>query len=128
MCAQYRRSVPAVPSVPIQDSVLEKLIVYVEENYREDISLRSAAQAIGYNKSYLSRQLHQAIPMNFRSFVNFQRIQYVCRQIRVEKRSLTELALASGFQSLRSFNRAFQEFMNMPPRQYLSRFEPPHSP
>ena len=98
--------------------MLEKLIRYVEENFREDISMASAAQALGYNRSYLSRQFHQALNINFRSFINYQRVQYVFHQMRAGETNISELALSSGFQNLRSFNRAFKSLMGDVPRAY----------
>ena len=88
----------------------------MEENYRENITLNSAARAIGYNKNYLSRCFHQATGVNFRQFVNYQRVQYVSKDLQQGGRSISESALASGFQNLRSFNRAFRALMGASPR------------
>lgn len=120
VCAQFAASTSMVPSATAPDNMLEQLILYVEQHFREDISLGQAAQALGYNRNYLSRQFHQMLSMNFRSFVNFQRVQYICHQMRVGSDSISSYALSGGFQSLRNFNRAFHEVMGMTPREYLS--------
>ena len=117
-CAQFLREVPLNESQRLETDMLEKLIRYVEENFREDISMASAAQALGYNRSYLSRQFHQALNINFRSFINYQRVQYVFHQMRAGETNISELALSSGFQNLRSFNRAFKSLMGDVPRAY----------
>ena len=122
-CAQYRRSAQFTRQPASEDTALEKLICYVEANYRESITLATAARALGYHASYLSRCFHQATGLNFRQFVNYQRVQCVCRDRLAHDGSLTELALQSGFQTLRSFNRAFLAFFGMPPREYFARQE-----
>lgn len=116
VCAQFLREIPLNESRCLETDILEKLIRYVEENFREDISMASAAQALGYNRSYLSRQFHQALNINFRSFINYQRVQYVFQQMRAGETNISELALSSGFQNLRSFNRAFKSLMGDTPR------------
>lgn len=121
VCAQYQRNVRFAPLSVTEDGVLEKLIAYVEENYCENITMSSAARAIGYNENYLSRCFHQATGINFRRFVNYHRIQCVCRSRQSDEGTLSELALASGFQNLRSFNRAFHEFLGMSPREYFGK-------
>lgn len=118
-CAQYRRYARFTHQSVSEDGALEKLIAYVEENYRENITLSTAARAIGYNENYLSRCFHQATGINFRRFVNYHRVQCVCRSRQSDGRTISELALASGFQNLRSFNRAFHEFLGASPREYF---------
>lgn len=97
VCAQYQRYARLTSARTLEDSALEKLILYVEENYRENITLASAARAIGYNENYLSRCFHQATGVNFRRFINYHRIQCVCQRVKADGRSISELALASGF-------------------------------
>lgn len=117
-CARFLREVPLEERPSAETDMLERLIRYVEENFREDISMASAAQALGYNRSYLSRQFHQAMGVNFRSFINYQRVQYVVHQMHAGAANISELALASGFQNLRSFNRAFKAMMGDAPRAF----------
>lgn len=127
-CAQFQRHTRFAPQNVSEDGALEKMIAYVEENYRENITLSTAARRIGYNENYLSRCFHQATGINFRQFVNYHRVQCVCSNWRLDGRTITELALASGFQNLRSFNRAFREFLSASPREYFSRQERGSSP
>lgn len=119
VCARFLREVPLEEGPGAGTDALEMLIRYVEENFREDISMDSAARALGYSRSYLSRQFHQAMGINFRSFINCQRVQYVVHQMRAGAANISELALASGFQNLRSFNRAFKAMMGDAPRAFL---------
>ena len=78
----------------------------------------SAAQPLGYNRSYLSRQFHQVLNINLRSFINYQRVQYIFHQMRAGETNISKLALSSGFQNLRSFNRAFKSLMGATLKTY----------
>ena len=53
---------------------------------------------------------------NLRQFVNYQHVQCVCKKLQLGGRSISESALASGFQNLRSFNRVFRALIGTSPR------------
>lgn len=118
VCAQYRRCVPVAPAPRRSDEPLSRLMRYVEENYREDISMKRAARALGYSESYLSRAFHAAVGMNFRQYVNQYRVQLACRLIEQRRGSMTRIAMESGFQNIRSFNRAFVRATGRAPSRY----------
>lgn len=115
ICAQYLRQIPLAAGAGRHDSLLCQLLAYVEERFRDDISLGSAAAAIGYSPNYLSRFFHAAIGMHFRRYLNQYRVQYACQLLEENAYSVTQIALECGFQNIRSFNRAFLEIMGYPP-------------
>ena len=117
VCAQFLREVPLAPFDAQHDDLLCRLLAYVEAHYREDISLHSAARAIGYSPNYLSRFFHAAVGMHFRRYLNQYRIQYACQLLEEGGLSVSQIALECGFQSIRSFNRAFAEQMGRTPTQ-----------
>lgn len=121
VCAQYLRQVPLAACICRHDDLLCQLLAYVEERFREDISLNSAAAAIGYSPNYLSRFFHAAVGMHFRRFLNQYRVQYACHLLEENAYSVTQIALECGFQNIRSFNRAFLEIMGHPPTRSAGR-------
>jgi len=88
--------------------IIDRLTHYVAENHRENITLKSAAKALGYEEHYLSRCFHQVIPMHFSRYVNLYRVDTAMELLQNSDLTMAEIAEASGFQSIRSFNRAFQ--------------------
>lgn len=92
-----------------------RLIRYIEENFTEKITLRTAAQVLGYHYQYLSRVFSKTVQMNFRALINQYRFDYACRLLEEQKVTVTEAALAAGFQSTRNFNRVYREKMGTSP-------------
>lgn len=92
-----------------------RLLEYTSLHFREDITLRTAADALGYDAGYLSRCFHRMTGLNFRRFLNACRVEHARRLIRSGALSMTEAAMESGFQSVRTFNRAFLEQTGRPP-------------
>lgn len=102
-------------------SPAQRLLEYSSLHFREDITLRSAAAVLGYDPGYLSRCFRRLTRTNFRQFLNACRVAHACQLISSGTRSMTEAALESGFQSVRTFNRAFREQTGRAPGSWLAR-------
>ena len=100
------------------DDIMERLLSYIERNYTSNITLSQAAADLGYNYDYLSRIFNQTYHMNFKTTVNQYRCEKALQLLTTTKQSLTDISLASGFQSIRSFNRIFKEVMGMAPSDF----------
>ena len=102
--------------------LLHRMLVYVSEHYRENITLDDMARALGYERHYISRCFHEHLSKNFKQFVNEYRINYAKHLITTAsgQMSMTEIAFASGFQSVRNFNRVYRSFEGAEPRRQLS--------
>lgn len=116
LCAECLELLPLLPRPEHEaDSPAHRLMQYASLHFREDVTLRDAAALLGYDPGYLSRCFHRLTGVNFRRFLNACRIDYARRLIRAGNISMTEAALESGFQSIRTFNRAFLEQTGAPP-------------
>lgn len=118
ICARYLQCVPLMARKKGNDDLLHGLLSYVEENYREAITMKSAARVIGYDENYLSRYFHQMVGMNFRRFLNQYRVEYACHLMESTGAPLSAIALECGFQNIRSFNRAFADIMRVTPTSH----------
>ena len=99
------------------DSV-KNLLIYCAEHYKEPLSLDKLSQELHLSKSYISYIFSQKLQVSFTDFINNLRVEYACTQLK-KGTNITELALASGFSSVRTFNRAFMQQMNITPRDYI---------
>lgn len=83
------------------------------------LSLQALSRRYGMNHAYLSRAINEGLGCNFNSFVNTLRVDHAKRLIGEEPQSsLTQIALASGFGSKASFNRAFKQYAGVSPSQF----------
>ena len=113
-CADFLAST-TLASGAKSDSLVRDILNYVEKNYAEDITLVGMANALGYDYRYLSRLFGKSFSMNFKALVNQYRVDRAASLIRSTALSLSEIALSCGFQSIRSFNRAFKEITGATP-------------
>lgn len=96
-----------------------KLLIYLGQNFKEQISLSSLSARFGYNQSYLSRYFRQCFGIGLFQYVNILRLRNALLLMKNRKHTHTYCALESGFPSVRTFYRVFQSEMHCSPRDYL---------
>lgn len=91
--------------------LLSRIVSYVGENYREEITLTGLAECLGYEKTYLSRVINDSLGMNLREYVNRLRIARVLA-LREENPhvSLSALSEECGYKSESTFRRAYKKY------------------
>lgn len=89
---------------------LSRVSRYVRANYASEISVERAAQEAGLERKYFSTFFRKKVGICFRHWVTFVRVGRA-RQLLGERRlSISQIAFDTGFQDLRTFERAFQRF------------------
>ncbi len=101
-----------------KEDLLRRIFWFVEEHYSEDCSLFALAEHTSYHAVYLSRYFKQCTGISFTDHVNRYRVNEAAYALRNSRKKILEIALESGFESLRSFNRNFKNIMNMTPNEY----------
>ncbi len=107
-------------SYATQLSASQKIIQYIEDNINEDISLDSLANFMGMSIATLKRRL-SAEGMSFSQLLKIKRVTYAATQLRVSRKSITEIAYESGFKSAAHFSTAFKAVHNITPKEFRNR-------
>ncbi len=107
------------------DDIVYQAAAYIAANFRESLSLASVASELGVSKYVLSRIFSGIFCCNFNRYLNDARLNYACICLENTNRTITEICLESGFESQRTFNRAFKEQYRMTPREYRKAKCPP---
>ena len=95
------------------------ILLYISQNFEEDISLASVAAAVGYNSSYLSRAFRKSFRMGVSEYITLVRLRKAVLLMRENGRGVTECAFESGFHSIRTFYRVFEKEFGCTPKEYL---------
>lgn len=119
-----------LPSADIQQDVKENLVAdslmrCMEEDklyLNPRLSLAELAYAAGTNKTYISTYIN-AQGKTFYDYVNEYRVAEACRVIDAktasgERFSMADVASASGFNSISTFNRYFSKLKGITPTNY----------
>jgi AraC-like DNA-binding protein len=108
----------------IYQKLKEKLLNSIESKeifLRKDLTIWDLCREVNSNRTYISNLINEEFGMNFNSFVNKYRVnkaKLLLSDKNYQNYSLGKIAELSGFNSLASFNRAFQKFENISPGHY----------
>ena len=112
---------PACKLVSLTQSsgmTVRRILEYCSSHYAEDLSLDSLSENLHLNKYYISHSINKQINMRISTFINSLRIEAACRLLQNSNHKISEVAQSVGYDTIRSFNRAFAENIHMTPKEY----------
>ena len=115
--ADYCRSVTLIKKQN-DNSIIQKVIEYIEEHKSEKITIADTALALGYNDKYLSRTINEAAGFGFSTLLSTMRMETARNLLKNTQRTIVDIAIECGFGSERNFYRAFKEFTGYTPNEY----------
>lgn len=95
-----------------------RLVRYVSEHFQEPLTLDLLANALSISKYHVSRIFSTKLNTNFRQYLNDIRLHHAAELILATDMNYTDIWIESGFESQRTFYRAFHTFYGMTPREY----------
>ena len=95
--------------------LISKILLYVHEHFREEISLSSIAA------HFVSGLFKSSVNVGILRYINFLRLKNVVTLLNERKYSTEFCVLESGFRSVRTFYRAFREEFGCSPKEYLEK-------
>ncbi len=108
------------------DDIMRRMMAvtdYIKNNLTaDDLSQGAMARMAGISRDYFSRIFKNVTGMNYSRWLNTIRMEKASELLAEKGRSLTEVAMLSGFQSIPSFNRVFREEKGMAPGEYRALF------
>lgn len=103
---------------PKDHEVSSEILRYISAHCREDLSASSISLAFGYNPSYLSRAFKSKFKIGLTQYITMMRLREAVLLMKDPGKSITECAYESGFRSLRTFYRCFQNEFGCAPQEY----------
>ncbi len=103
--------------------VARSLLLYITEHIEEPISLDMLSKKLFINKYSISRVFSERIGCSLHTYVNALRVELAQNLLRDPSITTSELIARCGFESERTFYRAFRERCGVTPRQYRKQSE-----
>lgn len=104
----------------VQTKLINKIILFVEENYSMECTLKDVASNLGYDYPYISKLFVQQMGMTFTVYLNNYRISQACYLLKNSNLSIGEIASKCGYNNLKTFHRNFREIIGITPKEYRS--------
>lgn len=100
--------------------LIQKLILYILNNYTQEISLEDVARELSYSKCYISHLIAETFQCNFRSLINSYRVSLAQSLLLSSQQTISEVSYRCGFKNQSSFNRIFLKYSGKTPSQFRS--------
>ncbi|KAB7672112.1 GH39 family glycosyl hydrolase [Bacillus sp. B1-b2] len=95
-----------------------EILEYVENNFREALTLEEVASTQYITVPYLSKFFKKQTGKTFLQYLNKVRLAHAVNELINTKKSITRIALDNGFPNLVAFNRVFNDKFKMKPVDY----------
>ncbi len=96
-----------------------EILDYIATHYTERLTLASVGAQFGYEPHYLSRLLGNKYQISFSTLINEHRVSHATRLIESGELTMAQVAMQSGFSSIRNFNYAFKSITGKTPSEYV---------
>lgn len=108
-----------ISKLSIGDSgALRSIVSFCAQNFSENLSLSMLEEKLHLNKYYISHLFSERLGLRFNDYINSLRISEACRLLLNSDYSVTEVSEHVGFNTLRTFNRAFMKQLGVSPTDY----------
>lgn len=101
------------------DLRIRAAVRYLDEHYREEVTLDELAAQAGLARNYVSAAFRRAQGMLPWEYLTAKRVDCAIRLLTSEGMSVTRAAIESGFNNTANFNRAFRKYTGKTPTEYL---------
>ena len=117
-CLRCRpEAAPGTPAWMGTSAVVKKALRLIDEGILDHASVDELADKLGLGSRHLRRLFLQHVGASPISFAQTRRLQFAKRLLDETNLPITQIALASGFGSLRRFNTAFLQTYGRAPRE-----------
>ena len=89
------------------ESRLNKVLLYIQKNYRNTIKLQEASELIHLSNTAFCKFFKRSVGKTFSDYLNDLRILHACTLLIETDKPISQVATESGFENLAYFNRVF---------------------
>ncbi len=106
-----------------QRQLVNQAVAYLKENFDSRISLGDLAARTFLSKDYFGHLFKDTTGVSVSAFLQKLRVEEACRLLTTSDRTVTDIALASGFGDMKFFYQCFKKLTGTTPARYRSKTE-----
>lgn len=100
------------------DNRINKILTYINYNYREKINISNLANLSGMNVTAMCRYFKSKTGKTIVQHINELRIGYACKLMSEKQLQIAQIAIECGFNNISNFNRTFKQYTSKTPSAY----------
>lgn len=102
--------------------ICKEILEYIDENFREDITLESSAKHCNMSKEYISRTMKSNLGMTFKQYLTDIRLNNACIDLLETQASILQISIDNGFPNCKSFITTFSRKYSLTPQVYRNSY------
>lgn len=121
--ALYEKNPPEPPA----DTAVSRILDYINQNLKNNITLGSVAEAVFIDRYYLCHLFKKQVGMTVAQYILARRLSYAKKQLLYTGNTISETAADSGFNSSAYFSCVFKRAEGLTPGAYRRQNAAPRS-
>lgn len=101
--------------------ILGAILNFCVNNYDRPLTLATLEKELHISRYYISHVMSSKLGVGFNYYINSLRVSNACKYLLSTDMSITDICERVGFNTLRTFNRAFSKHIGMSPSEYRSK-------
>jgi len=101
---------------------VKKVLIYLEQNYKEEIRLSDLAELVGMSEAAFCRFFKKRTAKTLTDYLIYIRLGNATRMLVDTSHSISEISYLSGFNNLSYFNRIFKKHKGCTPKQFRENY------
>ena len=105
----------------LRDFYIHEALVFIEQNFQNDISVEDIAEVCGLNRSYFGKIFKEALGKTTQEFLLNYRMTKATELLKLTQLSIGSVSAAVGYGNPLHFSRAFKHVYGVSPREWRNR-------
>ena len=101
-----------------QSQKVQEIVDYISTHYSESISLDSLSEKFYISKYYLCHIFKKIMSFTVEEYIKTNRMMHAKKLLLESKNSITQIAEATGYESVTNFGKVFKHYMGKRPMEY----------
>lgn len=102
------------------DDTIQNILKYINLNYMKDISLKGICDMYNYSLTHMCAKFKKKAGISFMEYLQKTRIENSMRLLTNTSKSVGEIAVAVGYQDIKSFYKVFRKYTDTTPAKFRS--------
>lgn len=102
--------------------ITDKIFSYIEENYKNDVSLETLSRQLNYSTAYLSRLIKKSCEKNFTVLLFDCRMEHAREMLKNSQKKINRIANDVGYTDISYFIQQFKKKTGVTPSEYRTMY------
>lgn len=107
---------------PVQQTVVNKVLRYIDEHYKEELTIDSICAEVSFSKYYFCKIFKAHTGQTLHQYLTEYRINKSKEILTYSKLPIHAVALEVGYKNTLTYSRCFKQYTNMTPSEYREAF------